>query len=129
MLATDRTIVVERFKDELGDWRIVVHSPFGAKVHSPWAHVVSAKLKGRGIDASVMVSDDGFVLRIPEVADPFDPLSAPAPTAAFAAEDLVFDPEGLTEEVIAALGGSAHFASGCAARSCLRSPPGSPSSR
>src|SRR5690625_572861 len=122
MLATDRTIVVERFKDELGDWRIVVHSPFGAKVHSPWAHVVSAKLKGRGIDASVMVSDDGFVLRIPEVADPFDPLSAPAPTAAFAAEDLVFDPEGLTEEVIAALGRSAHFASRfreAAARSLL----------
>ena len=122
MLATDRTIVVERFKDELGDWRIVVHSPFGAKVHSPWAHVVSAALKGRGIDASVMVSDDGFVLRIPEVADPFDPLSAPAPAAAFTAEDLVFDPAGLTEEVIAALGGSAHFASRfreAAARSLL----------
>ena len=120
MLATDRTIVVERFKDELG-----IGGSSSTPVRGEGAFAVgtwSPRLKGRGIDASVMVGDDGFVLRIPDVADPFDPLSAPAPAAALASEDLALDPEGLTEEVIAALGGSAHFASRfreAAARSLL----------
>src|SRR5699024_9399745 len=90
-LPTDTRIVVERFRDDLGDWRVVVHSPFGARVHSPWAHVVSSALKHRGIDASVVAGDDGFVLRIPDVADPFDPLSPPVPAAALATEDLLLE--------------------------------------
>ncbi|MFI8854837.1 DNA glycosylase AlkZ-like family protein [Streptomyces sp. NPDC053499] len=63
----DRTIVVERFRDELGDWRIVVHSPFGAQVHAPWALAIGARLTERyGMDAQVMHADDGLVLRLPD---------------------------------------------------------------
>ena len=65
--ADDRTIVVERFRDELGDWRLVVHSPFGAPVHAPWALAIAARLRERyGIDAQAMHTDDGIVLRLPE---------------------------------------------------------------
>ena len=64
----DRTIVVERFRDELGDWRVVVHSPFGAQVHAPWALALGARLSERyGIDAQVMHADDGIVLRLPDL--------------------------------------------------------------
>ncbi len=63
----DRTIVVERFHDELGDWRVVIHSPFGAQVHAPWALAISARLREEfGFDAQVMHGDDGIVLRLPE---------------------------------------------------------------
>ena len=56
----DRTIVVERFRDELGDWRVVVHSPFGAQVHAPWALAVGARLRERfGVDVQAMHGDDG----------------------------------------------------------------------
>ncbi|MER5892700.1 DEAD/DEAH box helicase [Streptomyces sp. NPDC001876] len=79
----DRTILVERFRDELGDWRIVVHSPFGAQVHAPWALALSARLAERyGMDAQIMHADDGIVLRLPD-ADlmgldllDFDPVQA-----------------------------------------------------
>ncbi|MEU0633268.1 DEAD/DEAH box helicase [Streptomyces sp. NPDC005989] len=81
----DRTILVERFRDELGDWRVVVHSPFGAQVHAPWALALSARLAERyGMDAQVMHADDGIVLRLPD-ADlmgldllDFDPAQDPA---------------------------------------------------
>ena len=64
----DRTIVVERFRDELGDWRVVVHSPFGAQVHAPWALAVAARLRERfGIDVQAMHADDGIVLRLPDL--------------------------------------------------------------
>ncbi len=122
VLPTDRRIVVERFRDEIGDWRVVVHSPFGAKVHSPWAHVLSSSLAHRGIDASAMVSDDGFVLRIPETIDPFDPLSPSASASAVATEELLLEPEDLSAQVISSLAGSAHFAARfreAAARSLL----------
>ncbi|BFO15869.1 hypothetical protein SHKM778_22570 [Streptomyces sp. KM77-8] len=63
----DRTIVVERFRDDLGDWRVVVHSPFGAQVHAPWALALGARLSERyGMDAQVMHADDGIVLRLPD---------------------------------------------------------------
>lgn len=63
----DTTVVVERFRDELGDWRVVVHSPFGARVHAPWALVIAGRLRERyGLDAAVMHSDDGIVLRLPD---------------------------------------------------------------
>ncbi len=53
-LPDDRTIVVERFRDELGDWRVVLHSPFGAQVHAPWALAVAARLReAHGVDAQV----------------------------------------------------------------------------
>ncbi|GAA1742099.1 ATP-dependent helicase [Isoptericola hypogeus] len=69
-LPDDRTVVVERFRDELGDWRVVVHSPFGAPVHAPWALVLAARLRERyGTDVAAMHSDDGIVLRLPDAGD------------------------------------------------------------
>jgi ATP-dependent Lhr-like helicase len=67
-LPDDRTVVVERFRDELGDWRVAIHSPFGSPVHAPWALVVSARLRERyGVDVQAMHSDDGIVLRLPDL--------------------------------------------------------------
>jgi ATP-dependent helicase Lhr and Lhr-like helicase len=66
---SDRTIVVERTRDELGDWRLAVLSPFGARVHAPWALVARERLTDRfGVDAAVLHGDDGIVARLPDVA-------------------------------------------------------------
>ncbi|WP_336603956.1 ATP-dependent helicase [Agromyces seonyuensis] len=63
----DRTLLVERFLDELGDWRIVLHSPYGLPVHAPWALAVGARIQERfGVDASAVAGDDGIVLRLPD---------------------------------------------------------------
>ena len=62
----DRTIVIERVRDELGDWRVCVLTPLGSRVHAPWAMAVSAKIKAAGLDVETMWSEDGFVLRFPE---------------------------------------------------------------
>ena len=68
----DRTIVVERFRDEIGDWRVCVHTPFGAQVHAPWGMALQARLAERwGVDVELMWSDDGIVLRLPEAVDEF----------------------------------------------------------
>ena len=68
----DRTIVIERFRDELGDWRVAVHSPFGAQVHAPWALCVAARMRERfGVDVQAMHGDDGIVFRLPDIE--FDP--------------------------------------------------------
>lgn len=136
----DRTILVERFRDELGDWRVVVHSPFGAQVHAPWALALSARLAERyGMDAQVMHADDGIVLRLPDADlmgldlldfDPVDPAQDPAgghgsgerglapPDAAFDSEqapvgaaDVVFDKGEIGQLVTDQVGGSALFAS------------------
>lgn len=135
----DRTVLVERFRDELGDWRVVVHSPFGAQVHAPWALALSARLGERyGMDAQVMHADDGIVLRLPD-ADlmgldllDFDPVQADAggagsgrgdaggafPPAGFdsdqppvGATDVVFDKGEIGQVVTEQVGGSALFAS------------------
>ncbi|MFF8789442.1 DEAD/DEAH box helicase [Streptomyces sp. NPDC015125] len=139
----DRTIVVERFRDELGDWRVVVHSPFGAQVHAPWALALGARLAERyGMDAQVMHADDGMVLRLPD-ADllgldlldgdgGFDPAADPG----LAARGTAYDPEqspvgaadvafehGEVDQIVRdQVGGSALFASRfreCAARALL----------
>ncbi|GAA0969811.1 Lhr family helicase [Actinocorallia libanotica] len=108
----DRTLVVERFRDELGDWRLVVHSPYGAPVHAPWALVIAARLRSRfGLDAQAVHADDGIVLRVPDT-DGLPP----------SAELCVFDPDEIERLVVAELGSSAMFASRfreCAARSLL----------
>ena len=110
-LPDDRTIVVERFRDELGDWRVVVHSPFGAQVHAPWALAIGARLRERyGVDVQTMHADDGIVLRIPETDE-----APPAQLALLASDEVE---EAVTREV----GGSALFASRfreCAARALL----------
>ena len=107
----DRTLVVERFRDELGDWRLVVHSPFGARVHAPWALAIAGRLRERhGVDAQAMHADDGIVLRIPDADEP--------PRMDLA----VFDPDDVERIVRDELGSSALFAARfreCAARSLL----------
>ena len=113
----DRTVVVERFRDELGDWRIVVHSPFGAQVNAPWALAIGARLRERrGLDPQVAHSDDGIVVRLPEAFDETGADVLPS------AEDLLLDPEEVEQVVVAEVGGSALFAARfreCAARSLL----------
>jgi ATP-dependent Lhr-like helicase len=70
---SDRTIVVERYLDEVGDWRVCILSPFGARVHAPWATAVLARLReSRGSDAEMLWSDDGIVFRLPESEEPPD---------------------------------------------------------
>jgi ATP-dependent Lhr-like helicase len=114
----DRTIVVERFHDELGDWRLVIHSPFGAQVHAPWALAIGARLRAlHGMDAQVMHADDGIVLRIPDADWDQDSATArpEASLARFAAEEIE---QLVTDEV----GGSALFAARfreCAGRALL----------
>ena len=64
---SDRDIVIERCRDELGDWRVCVLTPFGSRVHAPWCMAVNARLRAeRGLEVESMWSDDGFVIRIPE---------------------------------------------------------------
>ncbi|MEZ5284307.1 MAG: crosslink repair DNA glycosylase YcaQ family protein [Vicinamibacterales bacterium] len=95
----DRTILVERTADELGDWRISVLSPFGSRVHAPWAMAVTAQLRDEhGLDAEVMWSDDGFVVRVPEGDQPPD-------TARF-----IPDPDEVEGLVVRQLGSTALFA-------------------
>ncbi|HWF82764.1 MAG TPA: crosslink repair DNA glycosylase YcaQ family protein, partial [Streptosporangiaceae bacterium] len=111
-LPDDRTLVLERFKDELGDWRLVLHSPFGSKVHAPWALAIAARLRERygGMDVQAMYTDDGIVIRVPDADDP--------PPAGFA----LLDPEEVEQIVTSELGSSALFASRfreCAARALL----------
>lgn len=129
----DRTIVVERFRDELGDWRVVVHSPFGAQVHAPWALALGAKLSERyGMDAQVMHADDGIVLRLPDAdlmsLDLLDqePVKMgreyDAEQAPVGAADVVFDKGEVDQVVTDQVGSSALFASRfreCAARALL----------
>jgi ATP-dependent Lhr-like helicase len=98
---TDTTLLVERFRDELGDWRVVLHSPFGLPVHAPWALAVSARIRERlGVEGSAMAGDDGIVVRLPETdADP------PG------ADLFLFERDELEELVTLEVGGSALFAS------------------
>ncbi len=119
VVPNDTTLVVERFHDELGDWRVILHSPFGMPVHAPWALAVGQRLHQRyGMDGSAMAADDGIVLRVPMMED--EPPGA---------ELFLFDPEELEQIVTAEVGGSALFASRfreCAARALLlpRQTPG-----
>ncbi|MDQ0895729.1 Lhr family ATP-dependent helicase [Agromyces ramosus] len=105
-------LVVERFRDELGDWRIVLHSPYGMRVHAPWALAIGTRVRERsGIDANAVASDDGIVLRMPDTGD--EPPGA---------ELFAFEPAELTELVTQNVGGSALFAARfreCAARALI----------
>ena len=66
----DRTIVIERVREELGDWRVCCLTPFGSRVHAPWAMATTARVKAAGLDVETMWSEDGFVLRFPETDAP-----------------------------------------------------------
>jgi ATP-dependent Lhr-like helicase len=112
VVPSDRSIVVERCRDELGDWRLVVHSPYGTPVHAPWALAINARLRERyGVEASAVASDDGIVLRVPDTS------GEPPP-----GDIVVFEPGEIEEIVTTEVGGSALFASRfreCAARALL----------
>jgi len=125
-LPTDRQIVVERFRDELGDWQVIVHSPFGAQVHAPWALVAAARLRERfGVEVQAMHADDGLVFRLPDTGW-FGDDDEPAADGRFALSELleliIPDPDEVAAEVTAQVGGSALFASRfreCAGRALL----------
>jgi ATP-dependent Lhr-like helicase len=111
-LPDDKTLVMERFRDELGDWRLVLHSPYGARVHAPWALAIAARLRERyqDMDVQAVHTDDGIVIRVPDADDP--------PPAGIAA----LDPDEVEQLVTNELGTSALFASRfreCAARALL----------
>lgn len=113
---TDVTLVVERFRDELGDWRVVLHSPYGLRVHDPLALAVSRRLRERfGVEDKPTASDDGIVVRLPDtVPDSGDAVPG--------AELFVFDADEIDPIVTAEVGGSALFAARfreCAARALL----------
>ena len=108
----DRTLVVERFRDELGDWRVVLHSPYGDRVHAPWALAIAARLRERygGMDVQALHTDDGILIRVPDSDEP--------PPSGIA----LLDPDEIGDLVTAEVGASALFASRfreCASRALL----------
>ena len=118
----DRTIVVERFRDEIGDWRVAVHSPFGGQVHAPWALCVSARMRERfGVDVQAMHGDDGIVFRLPDLE--FDDDGSTARGVGAELLDLVrLDADDVYDLVTSEIGGSALFAARfreCASRALL----------
>ena len=107
----DRTVVVERFRDEIGDWRVCILSPFGAQVHAPWGMALQARLGEEwGTDIELMWSDDGIVMRLPEALDRLP------------VDELLFDPDEIDDLIISRLPDTAMFASRfreCSARALL----------
>jgi ATP-dependent Lhr-like helicase len=95
----DRTIVIERTRDEMGDWRVCVLTPFGSRIHAPWAMAVTGRIRASGgADVEAMWGDDGFVLRFPD--------SDAAPDS----EMILLDPDEVTDLVLHQLSGTALFA-------------------
>jgi len=98
VLPSDKTLVIERFRDEIGDWRLCVLSPYGRRVHAAWALALSARLRERfGIESDAIASDDGIILHLPDTDDP--------PTA----ELVVLEPGESEELIVAELDASAMF--------------------
>ena len=94
----DRTIVIERSRDDLGDWRVAVLSPLGSRVHAPWAMAATARIRDEaGVDVEVMWSDDGFVIRYPDGERPPD------------TSLLLPDPDEVERLVVRQLGSTAMF--------------------
>src|SRR6476660_2506128 len=97
-LPSDRTVVVERFRDEIGDWRVCILTPFGARVHAPWAMAVGARLReSLGLEVQSIWSDDGIAFHLPDADSP------PA------TDLLVLDPDELEDLVLAEVGQTALF--------------------
>ena len=127
--------MVERFRDEIGDWRLCLLTPFGARVHAPWALALGARLRAAtGQEAHAIWGDDGIALHLPDADE--------APGAELA----LIEPDELEELVLGELGGTALFgarfrenaapaaaprsgSSACAPPRCSRSPAGSAPSR
>ena len=98
VVPSDETIVVERFRDEIGDWRLCILSPYGGRVHSAWGLALAAKIRAeRDLEADAIWSDDGIVIHLPDADEP--------PPA-----DLVLiDPDQIEDLVVGELSGSALF--------------------
>jgi ATP-dependent Lhr-like helicase len=98
VIPSDRTIVVERFRDEIGDWRLCILSPYGGRVHSAWALALSARIRDvYGLESDAIWSDDGIIVHLPDADEP--------PGA-----DLVMvEPDEVQELVVGELGSSALF--------------------
>jgi ATP-dependent helicase Lhr and Lhr-like helicase len=95
---SDRTVVVERFRDEIGDWRLCILTPFGARVHAPWALALAARLReSLGLEVQSIWSDDGIALHLPDA-------DAPPPT-----DDIVISPDDIEDLVVQEVGQSALF--------------------
>jgi ATP-dependent Lhr-like helicase len=95
----DRTIVIERTRDEMGDWRVCVLTPFGSRIHAPWAMAITGRIRASGgADVEAMWGDDGFVLRFPDSDVPPD------------SELILIDAEEATDLVLRQLSGTALFA-------------------
>ncbi|MDZ4827136.1 MAG: DEAD/DEAH box helicase [Actinomycetota bacterium] len=95
----DRTIVVERFPDEIGDWRVCILTPFGSRVHAPWALAIEERLTRADMPVQVLWSDDGIILRLPEAIDDIE------------LELLLFEPDEVEELVVERLPNTSLFAS------------------
>ncbi len=128
VIPDDRTVLMEHFRDELGDWRLVVHSPYGARVHAPWALAVGARLRERfGVDVQTAHGDDGMIFRIPDTLDDTGPGpdlgGGPVRSGSEELLALLCVPSEEIEELVTAeVGGSALFAARfreCAARALL----------
>ncbi|HEX3345627.1 MAG TPA: DEAD/DEAH box helicase, partial [Polyangiaceae bacterium] len=107
---SDRAVVIERFVDEVGDWRVVVMCPFGTRVLAPWAIAVTARLREIYVEVDVHYTDDGIAFRIPACDEPPPP------------EVFLPSPDEITAQVTSALHGTALFAARfreCAARALL----------
>src|SRR5579871_4575575 len=95
---SDRTVVVERFRDEIGDWRVCILTPFGGRVHAPWAMALAARLRASlGVEAQSIWSDDGIALHFPDA-------DTPPPGS-----ELMLDPAEVEDLVVAELGETALF--------------------
>ncbi|AIT60531.1 ATP-dependent helicase [Corynebacterium doosanense] len=107
----EKTLILERFRDELGDWRVILHTPFGRGVNAAWALAVGQRVAERtGMDAQAVAGDDGIVLRLPEADNEPD------------GSLFIFDADEIEQIVTEQVGGSALFASRfreCAARALL----------
>jgi len=98
VVPSDHTIVIERFRDEIGDWRVCVLSPYGGRVHATWGLAISARLReARGLEADAIWSDDGIIVHLPDSDAPPE------------ADLLLVDPDELEDLVVGELGGSALF--------------------
>jgi ATP-dependent helicase Lhr and Lhr-like helicase len=98
VVPSDRTIVVERFRDEIGDWRLCVLSPFGGRVHSAWALALSARIRDEtGLESDAIWSDDGIIVHLPDADEP--------PSA----DLLLIEPDAIEDMVVQELSSSALF--------------------
>jgi ATP-dependent helicase Lhr and Lhr-like helicase len=98
VVPSDETIVVERFRDEIGDWRLCILSPFGGRVHSAWGLALAAKIRAeRDLEADAIWSDDGIVIHLPD-ADEVPP-----------ADLVLIDPDEIEDLIVGELSGSALF--------------------